>query len=113
MSRNRAIAILLILLHALLATAYSAGNPLAEAPDEADHWAYVVYLARERSLPEGPRVTQSKHPPFYHITAAAATSIGAVSLATHSFATSSIELLRANPDVAIHPGPTQSANFFI
>jgi hypothetical protein len=103
MSRNQMTASLLVLLHLLLATAYSASNPLGEAPDEADHWAYVVYLARERRLPEGPRVTQSKHPPFYHATAAAVASL----------ATPRFDFLRANPDVAIDPSPTQSPNFFI
>ncbi|MCC6453466.1 MAG: glycosyltransferase family 39 protein [Caldilineaceae bacterium] len=103
MSRNQIAASLLVLLHLLLATAYSVSNPLGEAPDEADHWAYVVYLARERRLPEGPRVTQSKHPPFYHATAAAVASL----------ATPRFDFLRANPDVAIDPGPTQSSNFFI
>ena len=103
MSRHHSIAILLVLLHALLATAFSIGNPLGEAPDETDHWAYAVYLARERSLPEGPRVTQSKHPPFYHASTAAVAS-----LATPHFG-----FLRANPDIAIHPSPTQSPNFFI
>ena len=103
MSRYKSVAILLVLLHLLLATAYSIGNPLGEAPDETDHWAYVVYLARERSLPEGPRVTQSKHPPLYHATAAAVASL----------TTPRFDFLRANPDVAIQPDPTQSPNFFI
>jgi hypothetical protein len=54
----------------VLAAAYSAVNPLGEAPDEADHWAYIVHLATERRLPIGPALTQSKHPPLYHATAA-------------------------------------------
>jgi 4-amino-4-deoxy-L-arabinose transferase-like glycosyltransferase len=93
----------LLLLHLLLATAYSVTVPLGEAPDEADHWAYVVYLARERRLPEGPRVTQSKHPPLYHLGAAAFAGL----------ADPRFDFLRANPDAAIAPGPTQSYNFFI
>jgi hypothetical protein len=103
MSRYKTVALLLILLHLLLATAYSIANPLGEAPDEADHWAYVVYLARERQLPEGPRVTQSKHPPFYHSTAAAIATL----------ATPRFDFLRANPDFAFQPNRTQSLNFFI
>jgi hypothetical protein len=63
----------------------------------------VVYLARERRLPEGPRVTQSKHPPLYHATAAMVASL----------ATPRFDFLRANPDVAIEPETTQSPNFFI
>ena len=101
--RHHALAVLLVLLHLLLAGAYSIWNPLGEAPDETDHWAYVVYLARERQLPEGPRVTQSKHPPLYHASAAALASL----------AEPRFDFLRANPDVAISPGPTQSPNFFI
>ncbi len=93
----------LLLLHLVLASAYSAANPLGEAPDEVDHWAYVVYLAREQRLPEGPRVTQSKHPPLYHAGAAAVASL----------AEPRFDFLRANPDAAIRPGPTQSLNFFI
>jgi hypothetical protein len=108
MRHSHLVATLLILLHLLLASAYSISNPLGEAPDETDHWSYVIYIAREHKLPEGPRVTQSKHPPFYHATAAAIASLGIKDLATMRF-----DLMRANPDVAIHPGPTQSANFFI
>jgi hypothetical protein len=103
LSHYHLIATLLVLLHLLLATAYSIRNPLGEAPDETDHWAYVVHLARERRLPEGSRVTQSKHPPFYHATAAMVASL----------ATPRFDFLRANPDVAIQPEPTQSPNFFI
>lgn len=99
----RRIALLLALLHLLLACAYGVGNPLGEAPDEADHWAYVAYLALEQRLPEGPRVTQSKHPPFYHATAAAISHLGDPTPA----------YLRANPDGSVAPGPTQSPNFFI
>src|SRR4051794_7716492 len=103
MSRNTAIALLLVLLHLLLATAFSVGNPLGETPDETDHWAYAVYLAREHKLPEGKRVTQSKHPPFYH---AGAALIGSLAIPRFDF-------MRANPDVALQPSPTHSANFFI
>lgn len=101
--QRRALAALLVLLHLLLAGAYSVWNPLGEAPDEADHWAYIVYLARERRLPEGPTITQSKHPPFYHATAAAVASLGEPDFG----------FLRANPDIAIVSGPTQSPNFFV
>lgn len=96
-------AALLVLLHLLLAGAYSVWNPLGEAPDEADHWAYVVYLARERALPVGPQQTQSKHPPLFHASAALVASL----------AEPSADFLRPNSDIAIAPGPTQSPNFFV
>ena len=89
--------------HLLASVAFSVLNPLGEAPDEADHWAYVVHLARERSLPVGPRVTQSKHPPLYHGVAALVANIGT---ATNDF-------LRANPDVQIVRSDPWSPNFFI
>ena len=89
--------------HLLLTIAYSIWNPLGEAPDETDHWAYIVFLARERRLPVGPRVTQSKHPPLYHGTAAAIASLAAP---TFGF-------LRANPDISIEPVDNWSPNFFI
>ena len=94
----------LLLAHALLAGAYAVWNPLGEAPDEADHWAYVVYLANERALPVGPHVTQSKHPPLYHATAAAATSLADSELGL---------FLQPNPSVNIQPGPNWSPNFFV
>ncbi|MCS6827125.1 MAG: glycosyltransferase family 39 protein [Caldilinea sp.] len=105
MSRRRmnALATLLVAAHFALALNYSIWNPAGEAPDEADHWAYVVYLARERSLPEGPKVTQSKHPPLAHIGAAALASLAAPSF----------DFLRANPDVQLQPGENWSPNFFI
>lgn len=90
--------------HLLLSAWYSAVNPLGEAPDEADHWAYIVYLAREHRLPEGPAITQSKHPPLYHATAALVASL----------AQPDFSFLRANPDVTV--GPVTAAtgpNFFI
>jgi hypothetical protein len=103
LSRPRLWLAALILGHLLLTVWYSVSNPLGEAPDEADHWAYVFYLARERRLPEGPRVTQSKHPPLYHATAAAVASL----------AEPSNDFLRANPDGGVLAGPTHSPNFFI
>jgi 4-amino-4-deoxy-L-arabinose transferase-like glycosyltransferase len=92
----------LLLGHLLLALAFGVLNPLGEAPDEADHWAYVVHLARERELP-GAKVTQAKHPPFYHATAALA------ALA----ADPTNDFLRINPDVELTPRAGWSPNFFI
>jgi len=94
----------LLLAHALLAGAYVVWNPLGEAPDEADHWAYVVYLANERALPTGPHVTQSKHPPLYHATAAAVASMTGSELGL---------FLQPNPGVNLQPGPNWSPNFFV
>jgi hypothetical protein len=76
--------------------------PLGEAPDETDHWAYVVYLANERALPVGPKPTQGKHPPLYHMGAALA---ALPAQPTFGF-------LRANPDIQIPPLP-DVPNFFI
>ena len=50
--RERSIVWALVLGHLLLALAYGLLNPLGEAPDEADHWAYVVHIAREHELPD-------------------------------------------------------------
>ncbi len=86
---QRVIVALLILAHLALTVAYSALNPLGEAPDEADHWAYIVYLSEHRELPVGPAMTQSKHPPLYHVTAALIASL----------AQPRNDFLRANPDV--------------
>lgn len=105
MSRRRAnwLATLLVMAHFALALQYSIWNPAGEAPDEADHWAYVVYLARERSLPEGPKVTQGKHPPLAYV--------GAAVLA--SLAEPAFDFLRANPDVQVQRDGNGSPNFFI
>ncbi len=92
----------LIALHLLLTVAYSVIVPLGEAPDETDHWSYVVYLTEHRQLPVGPKPTQSKHPPLYHIGAALA---GLPAKPAFGF-------LRANPDIQIPPAP-DIPNFFI
>ncbi|MFZ1753439.1 MAG: hypothetical protein WAU10_06855, partial [Caldilineaceae bacterium] len=94
----------LLLCHLLVALAWSAATPLGEAPDEADHWAYVVYLAQERGLPVGPEITQSKHPPLYHATAA---------LVAGLFADPSFDFLRANPDLQVPVPVDGPSNFFI
>jgi hypothetical protein len=102
---KRALALLLIA-HLALTIAYSAIVPLGEAPDEADHWAYIVHLARERNLPEGPAMTQAKHPPLYHATAALIASL----------AEPRFDFLRANPDVQIAAqswGDAAGPNFFV
>lgn len=93
----------LILGHLLLTVAFSALNPLGEAPDEADHWSFIYYLAMERELPVGPQFTQSKHPPLYHASAAAVAWLSAPG----------VDFLRSNPDVELAPRPGWSPNFFI
>jgi hypothetical protein len=103
-AQRRAILGVLLLAHMALASAYSIWNPLAEAPDEADHFAVIRYLAAKRALPSGPRVTQSKHPPLYYVGAAIAASAG--DPLDYAF-------LRANPDVSIQPVAHWSPNFFI
>ncbi len=93
-----------LICHLVLALAFIWANPLGEAPDEADHWAYVVYLAQEQSLPVGPQITQSKHPPFYHASAALFASL---------FARPSFDFLRANPDLRVPVPPEGPVNFFV
>ena len=66
----RRIFLAILAVYLVLAVGYSVAVPLGEAPDEADHYAYIVYLGVQRSLPVGPEVTQSKHPPLYHTAAA-------------------------------------------
>ena len=98
-----AVFIFLLVAHLALATAYSAFNPLGEAPDEVDHWSYIIFLVREKRLADTPRLTQGKHPPFYHATAAAIASL----------ARPAFKFLRANPDVELQPSATGAPNFFI
>ncbi|MCO5245648.1 MAG: glycosyltransferase family 39 protein [Anaerolineae bacterium] len=92
----------ILAIYLLLAVAYSVALPLGEAPDEADHYAYIVYLGEHRSLPEGTTVTQSKHPPLYHAAAAALTTWTGLDFT----------FLRSNPD-ALPLGPDKPPNFFI
>jgi len=92
----------LLVIHFALAGAFSVIVPLGEAPDEADHWAYIVYLAENRRLPVGPSMTQSKHPPLYHATAAAVASLAAPAN----------DFLHPNPGVQLEPSPDWSPNFF-
>jgi 4-amino-4-deoxy-L-arabinose transferase-like glycosyltransferase len=92
----------LLALRLALGFAYSAVNPLGEAPDEADHYAYVAYIGENGRLPEGTTVTQSKHPPLYHALAAAAGSAAGLDFT----------FLRANPDGGVSPD-AQAPNFFI
>jgi hypothetical protein len=88
----------------LLSAAYSLATPLGEAPDEADHYAYAAYILEHRALPAGPVMTQGKHPPLYHATAALAAAL-AGGTADRSF-------LRTNPDMSFAPdGPAR--NFFV
>jgi hypothetical protein len=84
--------------------AYSVLIPLGEAPDEADHYAYAAYVAREGGLPVGPEMTQSKHPPLYHVLAA--------NLVRFMDAEPDIGFLRANPDVGV-TADAAAPNFFI
>jgi hypothetical protein len=92
----------ILAIYLALAVGYSAVLPLGEAPDEADHYAYIVYLGEHRSLPVGPEVTQGKHPPLYH---AAAAALSAWTGLDFTF-------LRSNPD-AVPLGPDKPPNFFI
>ncbi len=92
---------IVLIVYLLLAGLVSVVVPLGEAPDEADHYAYARYLVQHHRLPQGPEVTQGKHPPLYHSLAALAGGWTGMGL-----------FLEPNPDVfPIRPhGP---ANFFI
>jgi 4-amino-4-deoxy-L-arabinose transferase-like glycosyltransferase len=93
--------LLILAVYLTLATAVSIIVPLGEAPDEADHYAYARYLALNRALPQGPTITQGKHPPLYHTLAAVAGGWAGMTL-----------FLQPNPDVfPIREGGP--ANFFI
>jgi 4-amino-4-deoxy-L-arabinose transferase-like glycosyltransferase len=98
--------LILLALRLILSLAYSSLNPLGEAPDEADHYAYAAYIGTEVRLPSEPTMTQAKHPPLYHLLAAAVAA--PVTPMDFSF-------LRANPDISVAPGPPPgtSPNFFI
>ena len=100
--RERGIVWALVVGHLLLSLAYSVINPLGEAPDEADHWAYVVHIAREGELP-GAKVTQAKHPPLFYATAALASLP----------ADPTNDFLRINPDAELAPHAGWSPSFFI
>ena len=84
---------LLLAVHLALATLFSLIVPLGEAPDEADHYAYVVYIGTQGGLPVGPTVTQGKHPPLYHGLGAALTAWTGLDF----------DFLRANPDAQHGP----------
>ena len=107
-SRNNAAAraalVVLLAVRLILAIAFSLATPPGEAPDEADHYAYAAYILETGELPVGPEMTQGKHPPLYHILAAAAGRLVGGS-PDRSF-------LRANPDMAFGP-QSQATNFFI
>ncbi len=92
---------LLLAARLLLGVAYSATNPLGEAPDEADHYAYAAYIGSTGTLPSDPSMTQAKHPPLYHVVAALA---GAPAGHDATF-------LRSNPDAGFTEGA--APNFFI
>ncbi|MCX7670778.1 MAG: hypothetical protein N2439_11985, partial [Anaerolineae bacterium] len=93
--------IFLLLARLALGLAYSIAIPAGEAPDEADHLAYAAYIAREQRLPVGAEMTQAKHPPLYHVLAAAA----------GGWAGLDTGFLRANPDVGLTSDA--SPNFFV
>jgi len=96
--------VLLLAVRLILSIAFSLATPLGEAPDEADHYAYAAYILEKGELPAGPEMTQGKHPPLYHILAAAAGKLVGGS-PDRSF-------LRANPDMAFGP-ESPATNFFI
>jgi hypothetical protein len=96
--------IALLLARALLSVIYSQATPLGEAPDEADHFAYAAYILENRGLPAGPEMTQGKHPPLYHATAALAAAL--------TGGTADRSFLRANPDMSF-AADSPARNFFV
>ncbi|HEX9118891.1 MAG TPA: hypothetical protein VGA61_22690 [Anaerolineae bacterium] len=94
--------VLLLMARLALSLAYSVANPLGEAPDEADHYAYAAYIGSEGRLPTGFSMTQAKHPPLYHLLAAAVAA---------PFTRMDTTFLRSNPDVGLTPGAPP--NFFV
>src|SRR5450759_5274091 len=93
--------ILILALRLVLGLSYSALNPLGEAPDEADHYAYAAYIGREASLPTGTTMTQAKHPPLYHLLAAWLSS----------WTVMDFSFLRSNPDFLFNA--TAAPDFYI
>lgn len=67
---------IIVLLFVLLGIVNSVVTPLFEAPDELWHFAFVRYLALNRSLPVQPKegtdiwLRESGQPPLYYLTAA-------------------------------------------
>jgi hypothetical protein len=94
----------ILVVRLILGFAYSTLTPLGEAPDEADHYAYAAYIGREGRLPEGPAITQAKHPPIYYVLAAGA--------ARSAGAEMDFGFLRSNPDVGVTPAAA-APNFFV
>jgi len=92
----------ILFIYIILAVGFSVVMPLGEGPDETDHYAYVRYIGLNQRLPEGATITQGKHPPLYHATAAALTAWTGLDF----------NFLRSNPD-AFPPGPDAPPNFFI
>lgn len=98
---EKSLFLLILAVYLMLAGTVSVMVPLGEAPDEADHYAYARYIALHRGLPQGPEVTQGKHPPLYHGLAALAGGWTGMGL-----------FLQPNPDAfPIRAGGP--ANFFV
>jgi 4-amino-4-deoxy-L-arabinose transferase-like glycosyltransferase len=84
---NRAAAIVLVV-YAVLATAYNLADPLFEPPDELLHYDFVQFLQRQGRLPvvdlAGPE-TEYHQPPLYYALAALTTpSLGQEELESHT-----------------------------
>ena len=98
---HRHLLILILAAHLLLAGWYSLAIPLGEAPDEADHYAYVVFVGTQHALPVGPAITQGKHPPLYYLLGATLTAWTGLDFS----------FLRANPDVQFGPDAAYKNHF--
>jgi 4-amino-4-deoxy-L-arabinose transferase-like glycosyltransferase len=91
LSRHWGVAAALLGAHLVLALLYSVVVPLGEAPDEIDHYAFVRHIMVERRLPQGPAVTQGKHPPLYYL----------LSAVMASQIEPTFDFVRANPDFSL------------
>jgi len=73
----RRIVVVVIILYAGLATAYSIAFPIFESWDEPHHYQYIRYLIEQRALPVQPADGTPTHyfqPPAYYLLAAALTA---------------------------------------
>ena len=109
MSRTRALG-LIVAAYLLLGVAYSLVVPLAEAPDELDHYHYVQYLQQQRRFPVMAPVAadnatmEANQPPLFYLLDA---------LLTAPFATASPSIFPLNRCFTFDPGDGGRAHFYL
>ncbi|MCL4458385.1 MAG: glycosyltransferase family 39 protein [Chloroflexi bacterium] len=104
MGYGRWLALILVVFVAL-GLVYNMTVPIWEAPDEPEHFWYIRYLTKERTLPSSPlpsiqinRREESRQPPLYYL-------LGA--LATFWIDTDDIARLKSNPYVTWPGAPEE------